>query len=87
MKNNDTCPMEKCQKCVSFFKGKCRTLRSTRGITDYCAFFKTPEQMKQDEEYLKKRIEEGYITQEIVNYYASGGDTYGRTKNVREDDH
>jgi hypothetical protein len=33
----------------------------------------TEAQRRKDEEYLKKRIEEGYLTQEIVNYYNGGG--------------
>lgn len=73
MKEKDLCPLESCTYCVSYFRGRCRTLSSTRHIKDSCSFFMTHAQQKKDEELLQKRIAEGYVSQETVNYYNGGG--------------
>ena len=66
----NTAYREECRGCVGNKDGMCRILETTSWMRpDYvCSFRKTAEQMKKDEELLKKRIAIGKVDTEKYGY-------------------
>lgn len=61
---------EECRKCINNRNGQCIALIDTVWMQpDYvCSFSKTAEQVKKDEELLKKRIALGKVNKQKYGY-------------------